>query len=96
MKSLQDALYNWLSIKVVCDARPDDKAASNTFDLFDKILKSDHHIEEVNYKKDEEMYVVEYQAKGEQNTMRFPLELINCMIDAIEDQPERFRNFDVE
>lgn len=29
MKSLQDALYNWLTIRVVCDARPDDSAARN-------------------------------------------------------------------
>ena len=30
MGSLQDAIYNWLTIKVVADARPNDLAAVET------------------------------------------------------------------
>ena len=38
MKSLQDAIYNWLTIKIVSDARPDDTAALETTQMFEQIL----------------------------------------------------------
>ena len=31
MRSVQDALYNWLTIKTVAEARPDDSAKRNIF-----------------------------------------------------------------
>ena len=45
MKSVQDTLYNWLTIKVVCDARPDDTAAKETLNLFEEMLTDDHHLQ---------------------------------------------------
>lgn len=54
MKSLQDALYNWLTIQVVADARPEDHAAQDTAQLFKNILKIDFQIEKVAFVKEEE------------------------------------------
>ena len=34
MNSVQDAVYNWLTIKVVCDERPEDLAAVETEKMF--------------------------------------------------------------
>lgn len=51
MKSLQDALYNWLTIYVVARARPDDAAAQETAAFFKEILKRDFHVTNVKVKK---------------------------------------------
>ena len=96
MKSLQDALYNWLSIKVVCDRRPDDQAAKDTFQLFDQILQNDHKVEKVYVKKDGMMYILEYEIGGERKTSQFPIELIDIMINQMEEEPEKFPNYHIE
>jgi hypothetical protein len=92
MKSLQDALYNWLTIYVVAEARPDDIAAQETAAFFRKILKHDFNITKVEVKK-EDMYIVEYERDGEQKSVRFPMELIEAMLKQIEEAPEKYRNY---
>ena len=42
--SVQDSLYNWLTIKVVSDARPEDIAAAETEKMFLSILKEEHRV----------------------------------------------------
>lgn len=96
MKSLQDALYNWLTIKVVYDARPDDTAAKDTLDLFDDILATHHHVSNIEITKDEVMYHVSYQQDGEMKKTRFPRELIEVMLDQINLSPERYENYPIE
>ena len=36
MRSVQDALYNWLTIKTVAEARPDDSAAKRNIFVISK------------------------------------------------------------
>ncbi|MDR0137205.1 hypothetical protein RFW18_05555 [Metabacillus idriensis] len=93
MRSLQDSLYNWLSIKVVADARPEDTAAVDTFRLFDELLKENHDLADVQIHKDDVMYLVSYTLNGEQKSSRFPAELIDSMIDQIEAEPEKYQNY---
>jgi len=93
MKSLQDALYNWLTIKVVVDARPDDTAAVETFSFFDLMLKEEHHIEDISINKDEVMYYLTYSISGEQKKSRYPIELIDIMHDQIQQDPEKYKNY---
>ncbi|MGN1401851.1 MAG: hypothetical protein ACI4XL_10145 [Bacillus sp. (in: firmicutes)] len=93
MKSLQDALYNWLSIKVVSDARPDDKAAKETTNMFRDILHQDHHISDIQIEKQEDMYRLAYIQSGEAGKARFPVDLIDCMLDSINEHPERYKNY---
>ncbi len=66
MKSVQDALYNWLTIKVVSDARPDDTAAKETTELFEAMLTEEHHVSNIEITKDETMYYMTYQ-HGDEN-----------------------------
>ena len=40
MKSFKMRLYNWLTIKVVSDARPDDIAATETEEMFLGAIKT--------------------------------------------------------
>ena len=42
MNSLQDTLYNWLSIKVVSDMRPADTAAQETTEMFQGMLEKEY------------------------------------------------------
>ncbi|KOO50604.1 hypothetical protein [Priestia koreensis] len=96
MKSIQDALYNWLTIKKVADARPDDYAAQETFTLFDHMLKDDHHVENVTIIEHEEMYEVIYSRQQEEKKTRFPKELVDAMYDHIKREPEKFKSYPLE
>jgi hypothetical protein len=96
MNSVQDALYNWLSIKVVCDARPEDTAARETLDLFDDIILNEHHLENIEVTTDETMYYVSYIQGGETKKTRFPRELIEVMLNQINEEPDKYCNFPFE
>ncbi|MEW9050323.1 MAG: hypothetical protein AB2392_04150 [Neobacillus sp.] len=96
MNSVQDALYNWLTIKVVCDARPDDTAARETLDLFDEMLTSEHHLLDIEISTDEQMYYVSYVQAGESKKARFPRDLIEVMLNQINQEPDKYCNFPIE
>lgn len=84
---LQDALYNWLSIKKVAEARPDDKAAEDTCAFFTEILEEDHHIEKTEVIKGETFYTVRYWVDGEEAAKQFPVALIDALLQSIEAEP---------
>lgn len=90
MKSLQDALYNWLTIKVVSDERPEDQAALETSKLFENMLMEEHGLKNIQVLKDETMYNVSFEKEGVQKTSRFPIELIEVMLLQINAEPEKF------
>ncbi|QYF81628.1 hypothetical protein KY492_22225 [Brevibacterium sp. PAMC21349] len=94
MKSLQDALYNWLTIKVVCDARPDDSAARDTEMFFMQMLKDDHQVIIDSVTKTEPFYYVEYLLGDEMKKQRYPIELIDIMLDQIQLEPEKYKNIE--
>ncbi|WP_078547379.1 hypothetical protein [Litchfieldia alkalitelluris] len=96
MKSIQDALYNWLSIKIVADARPDDTAAVETYKMFDNILKDDHKVRDIVITKDDVMYYVSYIHEEVEKKTRFPIELIDVMFNQIADEPEKYKNYPEE
>jgi hypothetical protein len=96
MRSVQDALYNWLSIKVVCDARPEDTAARETLDLFDDIIKNEQHLTNIEVTTDDVMYYVTYIHEGESKKTRFPRELIEVMLKQINQEPDKYCNFPFE
>ncbi|ETI66150.1 hypothetical protein [Neobacillus vireti] len=96
MKSLQDALYNWLTIKVVCDARPEDTAAKETLEYFDEMLTTEHHVSNIETTTDEMMYYLSYQHGEEMKKARYPRELIEIMLDQINNEPEKYENYPTE
>jgi len=95
MKSVQDTLYNWLTIKVVCDARPDDTAARDTLNLFEEML-ADLKLTNIKVTEDVVMYYVSYQQGEETKKTRFPRELIEVMLQQINQEPEKYENFPIE
>jgi len=95
LQSLQDALYNWLTIKIVCDARPDDKAAKETCDFFDEMLTTQHHVSNITTTTDDMMYYVSYQQGEETKKARYPRELIEIMLDQINLEPEKYEDYPI-
>ena len=91
--SLQDLLYNWLTIKVVVDARPDDTAAVDTMNMFDELLEKEHGIPNPKVKVDEVMYYIDVERNGKQKTYQFPRDLIEVMIDQINIEPDKYVNY---
>lgn len=71
MRSVQDALYNWLTIKTVAEARPDDRAAKETYLLFQNMIYEEHKLTDVEVKKNEEMYLITYEINGEKKLPGF-------------------------
>ncbi|WP_248926629.1 hypothetical protein [Paenibacillus hamazuiensis] len=87
--NLQDALFNWLQIKVVSDARKDDNAAKETLDFFETILREDHHLSEFGVERvDETMYHVRYEADGKRKTQFFDRELVDQLLADINSNPK--------
>ncbi len=93
MKSLQDAFYNWLTIQVVADARPNDRAAQETASFFREILKNDFRVANVEVQKEDAMYLIHYEKEEQQKTMRFPAELIEALLEQIENEPDKYMNY---
>ncbi len=93
MNSVQDALYNWLTIKVVCDERPTDKAAVETESMFLAILEEDHKVFDITIEVDDVMYYISFVKEGEVAKTRFPRELIEVMINQIKESPEKYVNY---
>ena len=96
MNSLQDALYNWLTIKVVCDARPDDIAAKETLDFFDEMLTNEHHVSNIEITTDDVMYYISFQQGEETKKQRHPRELIEIMLNQINKEPEKYEDYPIE
>jgi len=90
MQSVQDALYNWLTIKVIFEARPSDAAAKETYVLFDGILKNDHGVSIVEIEVKEDFYLVKFIQNEKERSTRFPIEMIDCFRDQIKMNPERY------
>jgi hypothetical protein len=96
MRSAQDTLYNWLTIKVVYDARPDDSAAKETTELFEEILKNEHHVSNIQVTTDERFYYITYQEGEEAKKTRYPREYIEVTLNQINQNPDRYQNYPEE
>ncbi|MCF6136958.1 hypothetical protein [Pseudalkalibacillus berkeleyi] len=86
--NLQDTLYNWLSIRKVSQERADDKAAIETFEFFDLMLREDHHVSDIDIVIDPPMYIVHYTIEGEKQKTQFPIELIDSLFESIHAEPK--------
>jgi hypothetical protein len=85
---LFDAIYNWLQIKVVAEARPDDQAAQDTYAFFSQILTEDHQVQVEEVIKDETMYRVVYLHEGKKKTQMFERESVDFLLEHINAEPK--------
>ncbi|MBO8162219.1 MAG: hypothetical protein H0Z34_00700 [Brevibacillus sp.] len=85
---LGDALFNWLQIKVVADARPDDRSAAETVRFFEEILSEDHQVGQLSYSKDAAMYTIRYQADGRPRMQMYPIDAVEQLLESIQSEPK--------
>jgi hypothetical protein len=86
---LHDALYNWLQIKLVAEARPSDGAAKETLDFFARILTEDHGLREFRIREmDEERIVVEYSDGSGMKRETFDRETTEQLLHDINANPK--------
>ena len=72
---LDDALFNWLQIQLVADARLGDNAAAETRDFFLQILKEDHGVSDIRIERtDDTMLHVRYEREGRSKVQMIPRE----------------------
>lgn len=91
MRSIQDAFFNWLSIREVAIARPDDVAAKDTEQLFFSILQEQYGIGHVQVEKEDEFVFVSYEQSGEKKQMKLPKDYVESMIDQMNRDPEKYK-----
>jgi hypothetical protein len=91
---LKDALFNWLQIRVVWDARPQDRSAEDTTRFFHDMLIQDHGVEELEVTKDAQEYVVRYRLNGEEYTERFHREQVEDLLKSIQSEPKYNQSFE--
>ncbi|MCD7033945.1 hypothetical protein LRR81_06825 [Metabacillus sp. GX 13764] len=94
MKSLQDAVYNWLTIEIVAKARPEDKSAQETADLFQAVLKEEFQADSIKYRKEGSMYTFSCMRGDEPYTVSFPSEMIEMLANQISAEPSRYKNYE--
>lgn len=85
---LDDALFNWLQIRVVADARPDDDSAVETARFFHEMLTEDHQLTELTYTVDETMYMLRYIVDGKRKTQMYDKEAVEQLLTAIQNEPK--------
>ena len=87
--TLKDALFNWLQIKLVAEARPDDRAARDTLDFFEEILREDHQLAGFRIaEKNDTSILVEYETGGQVKQIPFDRELAGQLLDGIRLNPK--------
>jgi len=86
---LDDALFNWLQIKLVADARPNDRAARETLLFFEQILLEDHGLESFAIgKRDDTMYHITYVSEGKTKMRMFGREEAEQLLSDINANPK--------
>ena len=96
MNSLMDAVYNWLTIRIVYDARPEDTAARDTVHLFEQTLVADHGVDRYSYEKKDGWYTVVFTKDGNADELRFREEMVEIMLKQVLSHPERYKQFPSE
>lgn len=86
--TLQDALFNWLQIKIVAEARPDDRAARETMQFFEEILREDHQLEQYAVTSDETMYRIQYGSAGQLKLQMYDRETAEQLLSDINSNPK--------
>jgi len=86
---LDDALFNWLQIKLVAEGRPGDRAAEDTVAFFEQILTEDHGLESFAIQAvDDTMVHVVYMKDGKRKTQLYDRESAEQLLADINANPK--------
>ncbi|MFE5319899.1 hypothetical protein ACFQ88_14430 [Paenibacillus sp. NPDC056579] len=84
---LEDAFFNWLQMKIVSEARPDDRAAEDTRLFFEEILREDHSVTSYQITDDDSKIVITYQIGEEVKKLQFEKEYAEQLLTDINSNP---------
>lgn len=85
---LEDALFNWLQIRLVADARPDDGAARDTESFFAEILRDDHHLQQVQLFETDDTIGISFELNGTEERRTYSKEHAMQLLADIEANPK--------
>ncbi|MFF2886776.1 hypothetical protein [Paenibacillus sp. NPDC057967] len=86
---LEDALFNWVQIRLVADARQEDGAARDTLAFFEEILQEDHGLSSFEIERaDETMLYVRYVKDGRALLKLYPREAGEQLLHDINATPK--------
>lgn len=87
--NLLDALFNWLQMQRVYEARPHDTAAKDTMEFFEQILREDHKLDLFMIESIDEMEIrVRYESGGNARSYGWDRELIEQLLNDINSNPK--------
>jgi hypothetical protein len=84
---LEDALFNWLQIKIVAEERVNDYAAEETKLFFEQILREDHALTDFEATTDETMVHISYEVEGVRKKLMFNRESAEQLLTDINSNP---------
>ena len=90
---MRDALFYWLQMKVIWEARPTDYPAQETAQFFAEILREDHQVTQMEVAIEDISYKVTFLLKGEPEEFRFDRQQVEQLLQAIESDPKYNRIF---
>lgn len=95
---LNDALFNWLQIEIVREARPSDRSAADTVRFFEEMLREDHHVVSIHKQLKDTEYVLTYQVQDQEKeeTITFPREAAEKLLQDILAEPKYNQSFAVD
>ncbi|UJF35111.1 hypothetical protein [Paenibacillus hexagrammi] len=85
---LQDALFNWLQMHIVVEARPDDQAAKDTLDFFAVVLNEDHAVSGMETLEDTLKITITYEQEGISKQQVFDREAAEKLLEDINSNPK--------
>ncbi|WP_282941501.1 hypothetical protein [Paenibacillus sp. RC67] len=85
---LEDALFNWLQMKIVSEARPEDKAAEETRLFFEEILREDHAVTELATSDEDLRIHITYDVNGSSNKLYFDKDYAEQLLQDINSNPK--------
>jgi len=86
---LEDALFNWLQIKMVCEARPLDRAALETESFFFKILTEDLGLSDVKVAAvGDDLLQIRFVRDGKEERKTFDRQMAEQLLHDINANPK--------
>lgn len=90
MRSLQDTVYNYMTIKVLLDQNPEDHAAIETCAFFAEMMRENYSAHFVSYEVVDEEYIVMIKVEENERKFTFPSDMIDYMKDFEKDSSSGF------
>lgn len=85
---VRDAIFNWLQMKIVAEARPSDQAAKETLDFFALILAEDNQLHDIHVELENEVsYLVHYVQENDKKQLRIDRESVEKLLTEINENP---------